>query len=202
MSKRIITISREFGAGGHTLGKMVAERLDIPFYDHEIIDRAVADTGFSPDFVREAGEYASTTHSFLFNLLLSHSVTTAPGGELSNYDKIYIAQARTIQDLAEKSPCVIVGRCADYILRERDDCLNVFVHASKEYRARRVLEEYGEKEGQTVAERLEEKDKKRMLYYKHYTDRDWADINNYHLTINTAVIPLELAASWIADAVR
>ena len=202
MSKRIITISREFGAGGHTLGKMVAERLNIPFYDHEIIDRAVADTGFSPDFVREAGEYASTTHSFLFNLLLSHSVTTAPGGELSNYDKIYIAQARTIQDLAEKSPCVIVGRCADYILRERDDCLNVFVHAAKEYRARRVLEEYGEKEGQTVAERLEEKDKKRMLYYKHYTDRDWADINNYHLTINTAVIPLELAASWIADAVR
>ncbi len=202
MSKRIITISREFGAGGHTLGKMVAERLNIPFYDHEIIDRAVADTGFSPDFVREAGEYASTTHSFLFNLLLSHSVTTAPGGELSNYDKIYIAQARTIQDLAEKSPCVIVGRCADYILREREDCLNVFVHATKEYRARRVLEEYGEKEGQTVAERLEEKDKKRMLYYKHYTDRDWADINNYHLTINTAVIPLELAASWIADAVR
>ena len=102
MSKRIITISREFGAGGHTIGQKVAERLGIPFYDQEIIDRAVADTGFSPDFVREAGEYASTTHSFLFNLLLSHSVTAVPGGELSNYDKIYIAQTRTIQELAEK----------------------------------------------------------------------------------------------------
>ena len=202
MSKRIITISREFGAGGHTLGKKVAERLGIPFYDQEIIDRAVADTGFSPDFVREAGEYASTTHSFLFNLILSHSVSTVSGGELSNYDKIYIAQARTIQELAEKSPCVIVGRCADYILRERDDCLNVFVHASNEYREQRILEQYGEIEGKTATERLEEKDKKRMLYYKHYTDRDWGDVKNYHLTINTAVIPVDMAVDWIVDVIR
>ena len=202
MSKRIITISREFGAGGHTVGKKVAEELGIPFYDQEIIDHAVAETGFSPDFVREAGEYASTTHRFLFNLLLSHSVTAVPGGELSNYDKIYIAQTKTIQDLAEKSPCVIVGRCADYILRERDDVLSVFLHASDEYRQQRILEQYGEIEGKTIGERLEEKDKKRMLYYKHYTDRDWGDVKNYHLTINTAVIPLDMAVRWIVDAVR
>ena len=202
MSKRIITISREFGAGGHTLGKKVAEALGIPFYDQEIIDRAVADTGFSPEFVKEAGEYASTTHSFLFNLILSHSVSTVPGGELSNYDKIYIAQARIIQELAEKSPCVIVGRCADYILRERDDCLNIFVHATDEYRKQRILEQYGEIEGKPISERLEEKDKKRILYYRHYTDRDWGDVKNYHLTINTAVIPVNKAVQWIVDAVR
>ncbi len=202
MSKRIITISREFGAGGHTLGKKVAEALGIPFYDQEIIDRAVADTGFSPEFVKEAGEYASTTHSFLFNLILSHSVSTVPGGELSNYDKIYIAQARIIQELAEKSPCVIVGRCADYILRERDDCLNIFVHATDEYRKQRILEQYGEIEGKSISERLEEKDKKRILYYRHYTDRDWGDVKNYHLTINTAVIPVNKAVQWIVDAVR
>ena len=202
MSKRIITISREFGAGGHTLGKKVAETLGIPFYDQEIIDRAVADTGFSPEFVKEAGEYASTTHSFLFNLILSHSVSTVPGGELSNYDKIYIAQARIIQELAEKSPCVIVGRCADYILRERDDCLNIFVHATDEYRKQRILEQYGEIEGKSISERLEEKDKKRILYYRHYTDRDWGDVKNYHLTVNTAVIPVDKAVQWIVDAVR
>ena len=201
MIKRIITISREFGAGGHTLGKIVAERLNIPFYDQEIIDHAVADTGFSPKFVQEAGEYASTTHSFLFNLLLSHSVNAATGSELSNYDKIYIAQARTIQQLAEAAPCVIVGRCADYILRERDDCLNVFIHASKEYREQRILEEYGEIEGQSISERLEEKDKKRMLYYKHYTDRDWGDVKNYHLAIDTSAISVEMAAEWIINAV-
>ena len=202
MSKRIITISREFGTGGHTIGKKAADILGIPFYDQEIIDRAVADTGFSPEFVKEAGEYASTTHSFLFNLILSHSVSTVPGGELSNYDKIYIAQARIIQELAEKSPCVIVGRCADYILRERDDCLNVFIHATDEYRQQRILKEYGEIEGKSIAERLEEKDKKRMLYYKHYTDRDWGDVKNYDLAINTAVIPLDKAVGWIVDAVR
>ena len=202
MSKRIITISREFGAGGHTLGKKVAEALGIPFYDQEIIDRAVADTGFSPEFVKEAGEYASTTHRFLFNLILSHSVSTVPGGELSNYDKIYIAQARIIQELAEKSPCVIVGRCADYILRERDDCLNIFVHATDEYRKQRILEQYGEIEGKSISERLEEKDKKRILYYRHYTDRDWGDVKNYHLTVNTAVIPVDKAVQWIVDAVR
>ena len=202
MSKRIITISREFGAGGHTLGKKVAKALGIPFYDQEIIDRAVADTGFSPEFVKEAGEYASTTHSFLFNLILSHSVSTVPGGELSNYDKIYIAQARIIQELAEKSPCVIVGRCADYILRERDDCLNIFVHATDEYRKQRILEQYGEIEGKSISERLEEKDKKRILYYRHYTDRDWGDVKNYHLTLNTAVIPVDKAVQWIVDAVR
>ena len=202
MSKRIITISREFGTGGHTIGKKAADILGIPFYDQEIIDRAVADTGFSPEFVQEAGEYASTTHSFLFNLILSHSVSTVPGGELSNYDKIYIAQARIIQELAEKSPCVIVGRCADYILRERDDCLNVFIHATDEYRQQRILKEYGEIEGKSIAERLEEKDKKRMLYYKHYTDRDWGDVKNYDLAINTAVIPLDKAVGWIVDAVR
>ena len=202
MSKRIITISREFGAGGHTLGKKVAEALGIPFYDQEIIDRAVADTGFSPEFVKEAGEYASTTHSFLFNLILSHSVSTVPGGELSNYDKTYIAQARIIQELAEKSPCVIVGRCADYILRERDDCLNIFVHATDEYRKQRILEQYGEIEGKSISERLEEKDKKRILYYRHYTDRDWGDVKNYHLTLNTAVIPVDKAVQWIVDAVR
>ena len=202
MGKRIITISREFGTGGHTLGQKVAQRLEIPFYDHEIIDRAVADTGFSPEFVREAGEYASTTHSFLFNLILSQSISTTPGGELSNYDKIYIAQARTIQEMAEKSPCVIVGRCADYILRERDDCLNVFVYATDEYREQRILKHYGEIDGKTIIERMEEKDKKRKLYYRHYTDREWGDIKNYHLAINTAVIPVDMAVNWIIDAVR
>ncbi|MBQ8080638.1 MAG: cytidylate kinase-like family protein [Clostridia bacterium] len=199
--KRVVTISREFGAGGHSLGKMVAEQLGIAFYDQQIIERAVAETGFSPEFVKEAGEYASTTHSFLFNLALSHSVSAA-AGDLSNYDKIYIVQARIIRELADKAPCVIVGRCADYVLRDREDCFNVFVHADRETRARRVLEVYGEIEGKSIEERLDEKDKKRRLYYKHYTDRDWGILQNYHLTVNTGVIPTELAAKWICEAVK
>ena len=201
MLKRIVTISRQFGAGGHSLGKMIADQLGIPFYDSEIIEQAVADTGFSPEFVREAGEYASTTHSFLFNLALSHSVSVGPG-EMSNYDKIYIAQAKIIRELADKSSCVIVGRCADYILRERDDVFNIFVHASNEYRAERVLETYGEIQGKSIEERLEEKDKKRALYYRHYTDREWGDLENYDLTINTGKVPLEMACSWVVQVLK
>ena len=199
MIYRVVTISRQFGAGGHSLGKLVADQLGVPFYDSEIIEQAVADTGFSPEFVREAGEYASTTHSFLFNLALSHSVAAGPG-EMSNYDKIYIAQARIIRELAEKNSCVIVGRCADYILRERNDVFNVFVHADDEYRARRVLETYGEMAGKSIEERLDEKDKKRALYYRHYTDREWGDLKNYDLTVNTARIPPEMACRWIVQA--
>ncbi len=201
MLKRIVTISRQFGAGGHTLGKMIADQLGIPFYDSEIIEQAVADTGFSPEFVKEAGEYASTTHSFLFNLALSHSVSVGPG-EMSNYDKIYIAQAKIIRELADKSSCVIVGRCADYILRERDDVFNLFVHANDAYRAERVLETYGEIPGKPIEERLEEKDKKRALYYRHYTDREWGDLENYDLTINTAKVPLEMACSWVVQVLK
>ena len=201
MTKRVVTISRQFGAGGHSLGKLVADKLGILFYDSEIIEHAVADTGFSPEFVREAGEYASTTHSFLFNLALSHSVSAGPG-EMSNYDKIYIAQARIIRELADKSPCVIVGRCADYILREREDVFNVFVRADQAYRCARVLETYGDMPGKSVEERLEEKDKKRSLYYRHYTDREWGDLENYDLTVNTAKVPLEMACEWIAQAIN
>ncbi len=201
MIYRVVTISRQFGAGGHTLGHLVAEKLGVPFYDSEIIEQAVADTGFSPEFVKEAGEYASTTHSFLFNLALSHSVTAGPG-EMSNYDKIYIAQAKIIRELAEKNSCVIVGRCADYILRERDDVFNVFVHADYEYRAKHILEAYGEIPGKSIEERLTEKDKKRSLYYRHYTDREWGDLENYDLTVNTARVPLEMACGWIVQALQ
>ena len=197
MAYRIVTISRQFGAGGHTLGHLVAEKLGIPFYDSEIIEQAVADTGFSPAFVREAGEYASTTHSFLFNLALSHSVAAGPG-EMSNYDKIYIAQAKIIRDLAEKSPCVIVGRCADYILRERNDVFNVFIHADDAYRAQRVLESYGETPGKSIEERLEEKDKKRSLYYRHYTDREWGDLENSHLILDRGALGIDKCVAIIA----
>jgi len=202
MSKRIITISREFGAGGHTLGADLARAMGIAFYDQEIIDSAVAETGFSPEFVRDAGEYASSSHSFLFHLAMSHGMTSGGAMELSNYDKIYIAQARTIQEMANKSPCVIVGRCADYILRDRDDVFNVFVRANDEYRKQRILEHYGPVEGKSISERLQEKDKKRMLYYRHYTDREWGNIKNYHLVIDASVIPLDMAVRWIMEAVR
>ena len=137
MKKRIITISREFGSGGHSLGELVAKKLGIPFYDQELIEKAVEKTGFSHEFVQEAGEYASSTSKLFFNMTLASAYSAV--GLPSNYDKIYVAQNNIIRSLADEGPCVIVGRCADYILREREDCLNVFVHANTECRKARVL---------------------------------------------------------------
>ena len=163
MKKKIITISREFGSGGHSLGELVAKKLGLPFYDQELIERAVEKTGFSHDFVQEAGEYASSTSKLLFNMTLASAYSSV--GLPSNYDKIYSAQNTIIQNIADEGACVIVGRCADYILRDRQDCLNVFVYADKEYRKKHVLERYGEQEKQSIEKRLADKDKKRRLYY-------------------------------------
>lgn len=200
MKKRIITISREFGSGGHTLGKLIAENLGINFYDSELIDKAVEETGFSHEFVKEAGEYASTANSLLFSL--SMSATNGHMGMPSNYDKIFIAQNNIIQELANKESCVIVGRCADFILRERDDCLNIFVYADMESRAKRVLERYGEYKGVSIEKRLREKDKKRALYYRHYTGQSWGSLKNYHLSIDSSAITLEDAAKFISQIVK
>lgn len=200
MKKRIITISREFGSGGHTLGKLVAEKLGISFYDHELIDKAVEETGFSREFIQEAGEYASTANSLLFSLSMSASSGTI--GMPSTYDKIYIAQNSIIQELANKEPCVIVGHCADYILSDREDCLNVFVHASNEKRAERILERYGEYEGKSIEKRLREKDKKRALYYKHYTGQSWGSLKHYHMAFDSGEISLEQIAELICSVVK
>jgi cytidylate kinase len=197
MTKKIVTISREFGSGGHSLGELIAKKLNIPFYDQELIEKAVEKTGFSREFVQEAGEYASSTSKLLFNMTLASAYSAV--GLPSNYDKIYSAQNAIIRNLAEEGPCVIVGRCADYILRDRLDCLNVFVYADKEYRKKHVLERYGEQEQKSIEKRLEEKDKKRRLYYKHYTGMDWGDSRNYHFTVNTGVVGLERAADWIVE---
>ena len=114
--RTIITISREFGSGGHTIGEMVSKDLDIPFYDQKLIEKAMADTGFSEKFILEAGEYAVSSNSPLFRIATTTSATRQ--SFLSNYDKVYLSQNRIIKELAAKSPCVIVGRCADYILRD------------------------------------------------------------------------------------
>ena len=197
VKKRIITISREFGSGGRSIGKLVAQKLGIAFYDQKLIEKAVEETGFSHEFIQEAGEYASSTSKLLFNMALTSAYPSM--GAQSNYDKIYVAQNNIIQSLAEEESCVIVGRCADYILRDRKDCLNVFIHADKGFRIKHVLENYGELKEKNIEKRLEEKDKKRQLYYKHYTGKNWGEAQNYHLSLDTGVVGVERAADWIVE---
>lgn len=189
MKKRVITISREFGSGGRTIGKKVAEKLGIPCYDSELLQEMVKETGFAADYVKEAGEYA-------------------PGGFLSaafsnrmfgptNEDILWEHQCKIITELAEKGPCVIVGRCADYILRDKADCLKVFIHADMAFREERIVKVYGERE-QSPEERLRDKDKRRAAYHRFYTDMKWGHAQNYHLTLNSGVLGLEKCVEIIA----
>lgn len=196
MEKRIITISREFGSGGRTVGKLVAEQLGISYYDKELVKQISVETGFDESFVEQQGEYAPSKSwlSYAFAARGSQGVMNG----MSTDDFLWAIQNQVIRELAEKESCVIVGRCADYILRERMDCLNVFVHADMKSRAERIVRLYGESE-KSPEKRLEEKDKKRKVYYKHFTGREWGMSQNYHLSINSAEFGIEECAGLIVS---
>ncbi len=197
MSNKIITISRAFGSGGRTIGREVAKRLNIPFYDKELVEKVAEESGFHTDFVEEAGEYAPVTSSFLFNIAVSPN-PMAMMNTMSMADQLFICQTNVIRRLADEGPCVIVGRCADYILRDREDCLHVFIHADMEHRAERIVRVYGETK-QSPEKRLAEKDSKRRVYYKHYTNRNWGDAQNYHLSLNSGLIGVDNCVDIIVD---
>ena len=195
MKKRIITISREFGSGGRTIGKMLAERLGIPCYDKELIEKLSQATGFDPKYIEEQGEYAPSKNLF------SYAFVGRNINGMSVSDYLWNEQRKKILELAEQESCVIVGRCADYILREREDVLNVFVHAPVADRAKRIVEVYGET---AVAPeiRLREKDKKRAINYKYYTEQEWGRSQNYHLTIDSSAFGIEGCVDMIFDLVK
>lgn len=192
MSNRIITISRQFGSGGRTIGKQVAAQLGIPCYDQELIEQLAEKSGFAADYVKERSEYTERG-GWLSNAFATRSV-----GGITNQDKIWIAQQELILELAQKGPCVIVGRCADYILRGRADCLNVFIHASMQDRAHRIVELYGERDA-APEKRLRDKDKRRRAYYQFYTDTEWGEAENYHIALDSGVLGIDKCVDLIAQ---
>lgn len=196
MKKRVITISRQFGSGGHSIGKSVAEQLGIPYYDKEILGRIASETGFALSFIENASEYATSNNSFLWNLVMKHSSPHVP--EENPVDVIYFTQAKIIKEIAGKESCVIVGRCSDYILRDREDCLHIFICADKESRAKRILENYGETD-KTIGKRIDDKDARRKIYYTHYTDRVWGSPENYHAMLNSGELGEELCVRIIRE---
>ena len=200
MTKRIITISRAFGSGGRTIGKAVAQRLGIPYYDKELVDKVSEESGFHADFIEEAGEYAPVTNSFLFNIAVSPN-PMAMMNHMSMADQLFVCQTNVIRKLADEGPCVIIGRCADYILKDRDDCLHVFIHADMAHRAERIVRLYGETK-QSPEKRLTDKDNKRRVYYKHYTNRNWGEAQNYHVCLNSGLVGVEKCADIIVDIAK
>ena len=188
MENRIITISREYGSGGREIGRMVAEKLGINCYDADLIQRTVDKSGFNADFVKEGGEDATGGWFSMFLAARTRGKT--------NQDKLWEAQRQVISELADKESCVIVGRCADYILRARADCLTVFIHADPDKRAERAVQEYGDRE-ESVQKRLKEKDKRRAAYYQFYTDMKWGEARNYHVCLDSGELGIEKCAEII-----
>ena len=185
MKNRILTISREFGSGGRTIGKMAAKELGIPCYDSELIQRIAEESGFDETYVKNAEETAPAG----FKALAFSTRAFGP----TNDDYLWDIQRKVILELAEKGPCVIVGRCADYILRDQADCLTAYIHASLEYRAERIVKVYGERE-ESPKQRIKDKDKRRAAYHRFYTDMKWGYAKNYQVSLDSGKLGLERCA--------
>ncbi len=194
---RIITISREFGSGGHTIGKMVAEQLGLPCYDKELVKQISTETGFDEGYIEEVGEHAPGKSWLAYAFGIQNP--TVPDRGMSMNDFLWTVQYKIITELAEKEPCVIIGRCADYILKGRDDCFDVFIHSDMAVKAERIVRLYGET-NQSPEKRLTEKDKKRKVYYKHYTGREWGMSQNYHMSLDSGKLGIEECAKIIIEA--
>lgn len=201
MSNLIITISREFGSGGRKIGALLAEKLDIPFYDKEIIQMTAEKSGLSPDFVARQEE--SSQKNFLF------SIATGPYTGFSNpfpydsgvSDQAYFSQTDILRELAAAGSCVIVGRCADYILRAEEKLLRVFITADPEARRRRIVAEYGLDE-KGSADKIKKADKSRAAYVRRYTGEEWGNIHNYDLVINSDFTGIDGAVDTILAALQ
>ena len=190
----VITISREFGSGGHSIGEKVAAKLGIPFYDGEIVTLVAEESGYAKELIEEQGEYSTSANKWFDISAASAMYFQSP------QDEIFIAQKRVILDCAAKGPCVIVGRCADYILRKEDvKCLNVFIHSDMEHRTERVLKRYGEIKNVGIEKRLAKKDKQRKTYYKYYTDQQWGNYHNYDVALDSGELGEETCVHIICE---
>lgn len=192
MSNRIITISREFGSGGRTIGRKTAAELGFPCYDAELIGKLEEATGLSKEYIAERGEYAS------HGSWLASAFSDRDHNGHSVQDDLWCVQRRVILELAKNGPCVIVGRCADYILRNAADCLNIFIYSDMEQRAKRIVEQYGVRD-ESPEKRLRDQDKRRAAYYRFYTGMKWGVVQNYHAALNSGALGIDTCVDMISQ---
>ncbi|MBO5489106.1 MAG: cytidylate kinase-like family protein [Eubacterium sp.] len=183
--RKVITITRQYGSGGREIGRKLAEAYGIPFYDNEIITRAAKETGFAESTFQQAEDKAS--NSLLYSLAMGMNVFATQDigyAGLSLDDRIFLAQSDVIRKVAKDGPCVIVGRCADYILKDREDVVNLFISASPDFRIKRSIE-VDSLPKEKAAELVLKKDKSRANYYKYHSGERWDNVLNYHMAIRS-----------------
>ena len=195
MAKRIITISREFGSGGRFIGEEVAKKLGIAYYDKNIIGQIAEKSGLSPEYIQENAELSPKKG--LFAYAFSGRDITGKSVE----DMVYEAQRNIILELAEKEPCVIIGRNADYILQDRDDVLNVFIHGDMPEKIKRITGLYNVKEKEAV-KMMADTDKRRRTNYNFYTDQNWGKASNYTLCLNSSELGYDRCEAIIMECVK
>ena len=195
MAKRIITITREFGSGGRFIGEEVAKKLGIAYYDKNIIGQIAEKSGLSPEYIQENAELSPKKG--LFAYAFSGRDITGKSVE----DMVYEAQRNIILELAEKEPCVIIGRNADYILKDRDDVLNVFIHGDMPEKIKRITGLYNVKEKEAV-KMMADTDKRRRTNYNFYTDQNWGKASNYTLCLNSSQLGYDRCEMIIMECVK
>ena len=195
MAKRIITISREFGSGGRFIGEEVAKKLGIAYYDKNIIGQIAEKSGLSPEYIQENAELSPKKG--LFAYAFSGRDITGKSVE----DMVYEVQRNIILELAEKEPCVIIGRNADYILKDRDDVLNVFIHGDMPEKIKRITGLYNVKEKEAV-KMMADTDKRRKTNYNFYTDQNWGKASNYTLCLNSSQLGYDRCEMIIMECVK
>ena len=195
MAKRIIMISREFGSGGRFIGEEVAKKLGIAYYDKNIIGQIAEKSGLSPEYIQENAELSPKKG--LFAYAFSGRDITGKSVE----DMVYEAQRNIILELAEKEPCVIIGRNADYILKDRDDVLNVFLHGDMPEKIKRITGLYNVKEKEAV-KMMADTDKRRRTNYNFYTDQNWGKASNYTLCLNSSQLGYDRCEMIIMECVK
>ena len=195
MAKRIITISREFGSGGRFIGEEAAKKLGIAYYDKNIISHIAEESGLSPEYIQESAEL-SPKKGILAYALAGRDITGK-----SVEDMVYEAQRKVILELADKEPCVIIGRNADFILKDRDDVLNVFIHGNMPEKTERICRLYNVSEKEAV-KMMTDTDKRRMTNYNFYTDQKWGKASNYTLCLNSTQLGYDKCEKIIIECVK
>ena len=194
----IITIGREFGSGGLEIGKKVAEKLGVKCYDKELLKIAAKESGFCQEIFEHQDE--KPTNSFLYSLVMdTYSISgysSAPFLDMPLNHKVFLAQFETIKKIAERESCVIVGRCADYALSESEHCINVFIHADKDFKVKRVCEELKLPENK-AKDAIQKNDKQRASYYNYYTSKKWGDSRSYNLTLDSSQLGIDRCVDLI-----
>ena len=195
MAKRIITISREFGSGGRFIGEEVAKKLGITYYDKNIISEIAEKSGLSPEYIQESAELSPKKGLFAY-ALAGRDITGK-----SVEDMVYEAQRKVILELAEKESCVIIGRNADFILKDRNDVLNVFIYGDMPEKIQRIMGLYNVEEKEAV-KMIADIDKRRMTNYNFYTDQKWGKASNYTLCLNSSQLGHDRCEAIVMECVK